>query len=75
MLTSDLVMEIRAARRLSSRQAADLARILAGGGADGDHLELLRLIGPYAQRSDPRWAEVVARLTGAGVRKPSRPGQ
>jgi hypothetical protein len=68
MLTSDLLMEIRASRRISSEQIARLERMVFGSGTPSrDQLELLLLLDTYLQRRDAGWAELLARAAAAAV--------
>jgi hypothetical protein len=62
MLASDLIMDVRASRSISSDQMERLERMVFGEGKpSGDQLDLLYLMDTYLQRPDPRWAELLAR--------------
>lgn len=62
MLASDLIMDVRASRTISSDQMESLERMVFGNGKpSGDQLDLLYLMDTYLQRPDPRWAELLAR--------------
>jgi hypothetical protein len=71
MLTSDLLMDIRAARRISADQITRLERLVFGTGTPSrDQLELLLLLDTYLQRRDAGWAELLARAAAAAVPLP-----
>ena len=62
MLASDLIMDVRASRTISSDQMEHLEKLVFGNGRpSGDQLDLLHLMDTYLQRPDPRWAELLAR--------------
>ena len=62
MLASDLIMDVRASRCISTDQMERLERMVFGSGRpSGDQLDLLYLMDTYLQRPDPRWAELLAR--------------
>jgi hypothetical protein len=62
MLASDLIMDVRASRTISSDQMERLEKLVFGNGRpSGDQLDLLYLMDTYLQRPDPRWAELLAR--------------
>jgi hypothetical protein len=62
MLASDLIMDVRASRSISTDQMERLERMVFGNGRpSGDQLDLLYLMDTYLQRPDPRWADLLAR--------------
>jgi hypothetical protein len=62
MLASDLIMDVRASRTISADQVEQLERmVFAGGAPSRDQLDLLYLMDTYLERSDPRWADLLAR--------------
>jgi len=62
VLACDLIMEVRASRSVSAEQAARVERIVFGGGEpDSEGLELIFAIDRYAERTDRRWDDLVAR--------------
>lgn len=55
-------MDVRASHTISADQVGQLERmIFAGGSPTTEQLDLLYLIDTYLERSDPRWAELLAR--------------
>jgi hypothetical protein len=72
-------MEVRASRSVSAEQAVRIERIVFGGGEPGSEgLELIFTIDHYAERTDRRWDDLVAkamRLAApaerAGLRSPT----
>jgi hypothetical protein len=55
-------MEVRASRSVSAEQAARVERIVFGGGEPGSEgLELIFAIDIYAERTDRRWDDLVAK--------------
>ena len=68
MLASDLIMDVRASRAISADQVVQLERmIFAGGAPSAEQLDLLLLIDAYLERSDPCWAELLARAAQAAM--------
>ena len=68
MLASDLIMDVRASRAISADQVEQLERmIFAGGSPTAEQLDLLLLIDAYLERSDPCWAELLARAAQAAM--------
>jgi hypothetical protein len=62
MLASDLIMDVRASRCISTDQMERLELMVFGNGRpSGDQLDLLYLMDTYLQRPDPRWADLLAR--------------
>ena len=71
MLTSDLLMDVRASRAISDDQVRRLEEAVFGGGAPStDQLDLVFLIDTYLQRRDPRWGAFVARAALAALVEP-----
>ncbi len=71
MLTSDLLMDVRASRAISADQVDRLERMVFEGGApSGDQLDLVFLIDTYLVRRDPRWADFMARAAMAALVQP-----
>ena len=61
-------MDVRASRAISADQVEQLERmIFAGGSPTAEQLDLLLLIDTYLQRSDPRWADLLARAAQAAM--------
>lgn len=74
MLTSDLIMDVRASRTISSDQMASLEKMVFGSGSpSGDQLDLLYLMDTYLQRPDPRWADLLARAAMTALPPADRP--
>lgn len=79
MLACDLMVEVRASRSVSAEQAARVERIVFGGGEpDSEGLELIFAIDRYAERTDRRWDDLVAKAMClaapaqlAGLRSPA----
>jgi hypothetical protein len=68
MLTSDLVMDVRASRTITAEQVTSLERAVFGNGMpSGDQLDILFLIDTYLQRRDPRWAALLQRAAAAAL--------
>ena len=68
MLASDMIMDVRASRTISADQVEQLERtIFASGSPSIEQLDLLFLMDTYLQRSDPRWAELLARAAQAAI--------
>ncbi len=68
MLASDLIMDVRASRTISADQMERLEQMVFGnGGPDADQLDLLFLMDTYLERSDPRWADLLARAAHAAL--------
>lgn len=68
MLASDIVMDVRASRCISTDQVRQLERMVFEGGTPSrDQLDLLYLVDTYLQRPDPRWANLIARAAVAAM--------
>jgi hypothetical protein len=71
MLASDLLMDVRASRAISSDQVDRLERVVFESGApSGDQLDLIFLIDTYLQRREARWGELMARAALAALVQP-----
>ncbi len=71
MLTSDLMMDVRASRTISADQVERLERMVFGEGApSGEQLDLLFLIDTYLRRRDPRWGELLLRAAMSALVQP-----
>jgi len=71
MLASDLLMDVRASRAISSEQVDRLERMVFESGAPGgEQLDLIFLIDTYLQRRDVRWGQLLARAAMAALVQP-----
>ena len=74
MLACDLILEVRASRCLNRDQVLRLERMVFGHGAPNrDQLEMLLLIDSYGLRTDPSWAQLLARVECALLEPGSAP--
>lgn len=68
MLTTDLIVSVRASRRLSADQLSQLERMVFEGGApSADQIALLMLIDSYLVRRDPLWADLLGRAVAGAT--------
>lgn len=66
MLASDVVLNVRASRSLSSEEIDALERLLfSKDGPSPEQVELLSLINSYVSRPSARWSELMARARRA----------
>jgi hypothetical protein len=71
MLATDIFMDVRAARSISPEQVMRLERLIfANGAPSGDQLDLLYLMDTYLRRSDPLFADLLARAAAATMGQP-----
>ncbi len=72
MLTTDIIMDVRASRCIAPDQVDRLEKmVFESGTPNGDQLELVFLIDTYLRRRDERWAELMARAAVAALVGPS----
>jgi hypothetical protein len=71
MLATDLIIDVRASRRISAEQVDRLERMIFETGAPGgDQLRLLFLIDSYLQQREPRWIDLLTRASMAALLTP-----